>query len=70
MKILNDGSNSNENRLGAIGSIQFAVEKSKFGDKPLLVIGGDTLFFDDFSVREFYNQAMTSDSDVNVTGKG
>ena len=70
MKILNDGSNSNENRLGAIGSIQFAVEKSKLGDKPLLVIGGDTLFFDDFSVREFYKQAITSDSDINVTGKG
>ena len=52
MILLNDGTKTNETRLGAIGSIQFAIEKSHVSGKPLLVIGGDTLLYDDFDVEK------------------
>ncbi len=41
--VLNDGTHSNEDRLGAIGDLYFAVRKKKIeGD--LFVAGGDNLF--------------------------
>lgn len=41
--VLNDGTRSNEDRLGAIGDIDHAVRKGRIsGD--LLVVGGDNLF--------------------------
>lgn len=43
LKILNDQSSSETDRLGAIGDIQFVIEKEKIDDD-LLVIGGDNLF--------------------------
>jgi len=64
--LLNDGTKSNETRLGAIGSIQFALDQIKgLREKPLLVIGGDTLFFDDFDLANFH--AKSSDYDAFVT---
>ena len=64
--LLNDGTQSNETRLGAIGSIQFALDQiAGLREKPLLVIGGDTLFFDDFKLADFY--AKSSDYDAFVT---
>ncbi|MFH0940522.1 MAG: nucleotidyltransferase family protein [Candidatus Omnitrophota bacterium] len=43
VSVLNDGTTSNEDRLGAIGDIYFAVKKKKIsGDT--IVIGGDNLF--------------------------
>jgi hypothetical protein len=65
--LLNDGSTSNENRLGAIGSVHFAVSRANFGTGPLLVIGGDTLLFEDFSIDEFLDDGVNFD--VLVTGK-
>ncbi|MBP9854222.1 MAG: nucleotidyltransferase family protein [Candidatus Omnitrophica bacterium] len=41
--IINDGTNSPEERLGSIGDIQFAIKDKKIKDD-LLVIGGDNLF--------------------------
>lgn len=41
--VLDDGTRSNDDRLGAIGDIYFAVKKKKI-DSDLLVIGGDNLF--------------------------
>ena len=43
-KILNDGSNSHEDRLGAIKDMRFAIGKTK---ADWLVLGGDNLFEDD-----------------------
>ncbi len=41
---VNDGTTSNENRLGAIGDLRFVLEKSGVGEEDLLVIAGDNLF--------------------------
>jgi glucose-1-phosphate thymidylyltransferase len=43
IRILNDGTKSNEDRLGQIGDIQLAIEKFGLG-QDLLVIAGDNLF--------------------------
>ncbi|MDP2921191.1 MAG: nucleotidyltransferase family protein [Candidatus Omnitrophota bacterium] len=53
--VLDDGSSSNETRLGATGDIEFVIEKENVKDD-LLVLAGDNLFradlskFIDFSV--------------------
>ncbi|MBW2148183.1 MAG: nucleotidyltransferase family protein [Deltaproteobacteria bacterium] len=43
IRVINDGTRSNEDRLGAIGDIHFAVQFAGLDDD-LLVIGGDNLF--------------------------
>lgn len=50
LKILNDGTTSNENRLGAVGDINFVINQEKIKDD-LLVIAGDNLF--GFSLLDF-----------------
>ena len=51
LKIINDGSTSNETRLGAVSDIKFGLE-SKY-DEDVLVVAGDTLFMDDFNLGDF-----------------
>ena len=46
----NDGTSSNDDRLGAIGDMQFVIEQAQLDDH-LLVIAGDNLF--EFSLAEF-----------------
>jgi glucose-1-phosphate thymidylyltransferase len=46
-----DGTTSNENRLGAIGDIRFAIEQGGIGGEDLLVIAADNLF--DFSLADY-----------------
>lgn len=46
--VLDDGSTSNETRLGATGDIEFVIEKEKVKDD-LLVLAGDNLFRADLS---------------------
>jgi glucose-1-phosphate thymidylyltransferase len=46
----NDGTASEQDRLGAIGDIQFAVEHGKLAGSDLLVIAGDNLI--DFSLGD------------------
>jgi glucose-1-phosphate thymidylyltransferase len=48
--IHDDGTTTNENRLGAIGDIRFVVERGRIDDD-LLVIAGDNLF--EFGLDEF-----------------
>lgn len=48
--VLDDGTETNETRLGAVKDIQFAIEKLKLCDD-LLVIAGDNLL--DFSLQSF-----------------
>lgn len=52
--IINDGSTSNENRLGAVEDIYFAIKtlSSSLQNSNLLIIGGDTLFLKDFSFKK------------------
>jgi glucose-1-phosphate thymidylyltransferase len=46
-----DGTTTNETRLGAIGDIRFAVEAGGLAGQDLLVVAGDNLF--DFSLAEY-----------------
>lgn len=46
-----DGTLSNDDRLGAIGDIQFTIERAGLGGDDLLIIAGDNLF--DFSLADY-----------------
>jgi len=46
-----DGTTSNEDRLGAIGDIVFVADRQEWEGEDLLVIAGDNLF--DFSLAEY-----------------
>ena len=43
-KVVNDGSTSDEDKLGAIGDIDFVVTKEKLSKSSLLIAAGDNLF--------------------------
>ena len=53
--ILDDGTESNETRLGAVKDIQFAIEQCSIDDD-VLVIAGDNVL--DFSLQRFINYAL------------
>jgi glucose-1-phosphate thymidylyltransferase len=48
LKVWNDGTLTNEDRLGAIGDIHFVMKQIKLDDD-LIVVAGDNLFSDDLS---------------------
>lgn len=48
--VLDDGTDSNENRLGAVRDVQFAIEKENIDDD-MLVLAGDNVL--DFSLSAF-----------------
>jgi len=52
IKIINDGTLSNDDRLGAIGDIQFVLEKEGI-DEDLFVTAGDLI--SDFDLKKIYN---------------
>lgn len=52
VQVLNDGTRNNEERLGAVACLQLAVNHFAVHDD-VIVIGGDTLFKEDFSLRTF-----------------
>lgn len=54
IRVLDDGTTSNENRLGAVRDIQFAIEQLQLDDD-LLVMAGDNLL--DFSLEGFVRYA-------------
>ena len=49
--VWNDGTTSNEDRLGAIGDIRFTIEQAGFEGEDLLVLAGDNLI--EFSLDDF-----------------
>ena len=51
LTVLDDGTVSNEDRLGAIGDIRFTVQQGGLAGDDLLIIAGDNLF--DFSLAEY-----------------
>lgn len=52
IKVVDDGTSTNETRLGAVKDIEFAIEKLGYDDD-MLVIAGDNVL--DFSLCEFVN---------------
>ena len=52
--VVDDGTDSNENRLGAVRDIQFAIDALKI-DSDMLVIAGDNVL--DFSLTKFIDYA-------------
>lgn len=58
--ILNDGTTTNENRLGAIGDTEFAIKKLNIDDEIMLLVS-DNYFT--FSLKDFYNFYLEKQSD-------
>lgn len=52
IEIINDGTLSNDDRLGAVGDVNFAINKKKITND-IIVIAGDNLF--EFSLKGSYN---------------
>ncbi|MBF0385767.1 MAG: nucleotidyltransferase family protein [Candidatus Omnitrophica bacterium] len=52
--ILNDGTNTPDDRLGSIGDIKFSLDNHKI-DEDLLIVGGDNLF--DFDIAKYIDFA-------------
>jgi len=60
IEILNDGTKSNKDRLGAIGDIDFAIKKKNIDDNAM-VIGGDNLFeFSLVQLAKFFREKEKS----------
>ncbi len=60
IEVINDGTTSNEDRLGAVGDI-FFVLKQKQVDEEVLVVGGDNLFeFDLKKALTFFREKGSS----------
>lgn len=57
--IHNDGTTGNDNRLGALGDLQFVLDQAKISDD-IIVLAGDNLM--DFALRDFYDFYKTVDS--------
>ena len=53
--ILDDGSTCNDDRLGAIGDIKFALDKKNYKGE-IMVLAGDNWF--DFKLSDFYKQYL------------
>jgi len=60
IKIINDGTLTNEDRLGAVGDINFVLEKENITDD-VLVIAGDNLFeFELNNLMSFFQEKSTT----------
>ena len=57
--VLDDGTSTNETRLGAVKDIQFAIDKLDI-DEDVLVIAGDNVL--DFSLTEFIDYAVNKNT--------
>ncbi len=62
--VVDDGTETNETRLGAVKDIQFAVEKLDLVHDDLLVIAGDNVL--DFSLRTFVEYAKANDTSCTM----
>ncbi|KAG5283127.1 hypothetical protein AALO_G00038640 [Alosa alosa] len=52
VKILSDGTSTNKGRLGAVACLQLTIKHFSVEDH-VIVVGGDTLFKEDFSLLKF-----------------
>jgi glucose-1-phosphate thymidylyltransferase len=60
LKIINDGSTDDSDKLGAIGDITLVVTREDLGNKDLIVVGGDNLFSE--SLKDFVRSAKGSEA--------
>ena len=67
-KVVNDGSTSDDDKLGAIGDINFVVTQEKLSDTSLLIAAGDNLFTD--SLVDFVAYAGNTEVTVAVYDVG
>ena len=65
IKIINDGSEEDKNKKGAIGDINFVIEQENINED-VIIIAGDNFFT--FDLREFYDFANKTKKD-SVCGK-
>jgi glucose-1-phosphate thymidylyltransferase len=68
IKVVNDGSTSDDDKLGAIGDINLVLTREELAGDDLLVIAGDNLFEQPLS--EFVNAAQNSLATVAVHNVG
>jgi len=64
ISIIDDGTTDNDNRLGAIMDITYAIEEKEI-DEDLMVLAGDNLF--DFELTDFVQFFKTKESDCITT---
>ncbi len=57
--VFNDGTTNNDDRLGAIGDINFTIEQAKIDDD-IMVLATDNLF--DFELKDFYDFYKTKNA--------
>src|SRR5438034_3962953 len=67
-KIINDGSKSDDDKLGAIGDINFVVTRENLTESDLLIVAGDNLFSE--SLTGFVGFAQKTDATVAVYDVG
>lgn len=65
IKVFNDNTSSNDDRLGAIGDIQYTINNAKIDDD-LIIIAGDNLF--DYPLKDVIDYYNTKKSAI-VCGK-
>jgi len=63
ISIINDGTKSNEDRLGSIGDIDFVLKQKKINED-LLVLGGDNLF--DYDLTDYISFAQKKSPKVSI----
>jgi glucose-1-phosphate thymidylyltransferase len=68
IKIINDGSKSDDDKLGAIGDINLVLTRENLSNDDLLVLAGDNLFQQPLS--DFVNAAKHSQATVAVHDVG
>lgn len=59
VKVINDGTNSNEDRLGAYGDFKFVVDKEKVNDDIMIINSDNILMFSLKSIVEKFNRINT-----------
>src|SRR5207237_9121082 len=64
IKIINDGSKSDNDKLGAIGDISLVVTRENLTESDLLIVAGDNLFSE--SLAGFVSCAKETDATVAV----
>ena len=67
-KIVNDGSTSDDDKLGAIGDINFVVTRENANHSSMLIVAGDNLFTE--SLEGFVGSAEGSEATVGVYDVG
>ena len=67
-KIVNDGSRNDDDKLGAIGDINFVVSRENLSQSNLLIVAGDNLFTE--SLEGFVGCAKGSEATVGVYDVG